>query len=120
MKLHQVKLEAGKNYVVLLNSGDCDSFLRLESPSGTKILEDDDGGGFPNARIDFRPPATGLYRIVVTSFDGKFGPYRECTSWNPQAAASQAPSPTPTPCRRPRCQFPCLRSASTPPKAIRT
>jgi hypothetical protein len=32
------------------------------------VVWDDDGGGFPNARIHFRPLRTGNYTIEATSF----------------------------------------------------
>ena len=76
MKVHPVKMEAGKTYVISLNSNAFDSYLRLEDPSGKTIAEDDDGGGFPNALIIHRCTQTGLHRVIATSFDGNTGPYQ--------------------------------------------
>jgi S1-C subfamily serine protease len=75
-KVHPVKLEAGKTYVISLNSNAFDSYLRLEDPSGKTIAEDDDGGGFPNALITHRCTQSGVHRVIATSFDGKTGPYQ--------------------------------------------
>jgi predicted Zn finger-like uncharacterized protein len=75
-KVHPVKLEAGKTYVISLNSNAFDSYLRLENPLGKTIAEDDDGGGFPNALITHRCTQSGVYRVIATSFDGKTGPYQ--------------------------------------------
>jgi hypothetical protein len=62
--------------VIALNSNAFDSYLILESPTGQKLAEDDDGGGFPNAHISYRAEQTGLHRVVVTAFDGQTGPYQ--------------------------------------------
>ena len=35
----------------------------------------DDGGGFPNARMDFRMPASGQVTLVAGVYDEFFGPY---------------------------------------------
>jgi hypothetical protein len=37
--------------------------------------EDDDSGGGLNARITFRAPADGIYRIRATSFNNGRGPF---------------------------------------------
>src|SRR5262249_40149740 len=76
LKTYPIKLEAGKTYSIQLNSDAFDAFLRLLDPAGKVVAEDDDGGGGLNARIDYRAPAAGTYRIAVTSFDGGLGPFR--------------------------------------------
>lgn len=70
-----VPLEKGKKYVILLNSTDFDSYLRLIDPMGMVVAEDDDSGGNLNSRIEYTPVATGQFKVVVTSFDGKVGAY---------------------------------------------
>jgi hypothetical protein len=74
-KVHEVKMAAGKSYQIDLVSGNFDSFLRLEDEDGKQLAQDDDGGGFPNARIMFKAPKDGMYRIIATTFDGKTGAY---------------------------------------------
>jgi hypothetical protein len=76
MKVHQVKLEAGKTYTISLNSRDFDAYLRLESPKGKFMAEDDDSGGDLNARIVYRITEAGDYRIVATALDAGLGGYR--------------------------------------------
>jgi hypothetical protein len=58
-----------------MNSQQFDSYLRLENPFGQQVAEDDDGGGFPNAKIVYLVPQSGNYRIIATSFNGGLGAY---------------------------------------------
>jgi hypothetical protein len=76
MKVFQVMLQPTKTYVITLDSDDFDAYLRVESPTGQTLAEDDDSGGNLNARIVFRPHQAGLYRIIATSFDGGMGRFR--------------------------------------------
>src|SRR5207249_2038558 len=48
-KVHPLKLEGGKAYVIDMVSTEVDSILRLEDKTGKELAFDDDGGGFPNA-----------------------------------------------------------------------
>jgi HEAT repeat protein len=73
--VHTYQMKAGQTYTIDLNS-QWDNYLRLENALGVQLAQDDDSGGFPNARIIFRAPADGWYRIIVTSFGaGASGPY---------------------------------------------
>lgn len=75
-RVHTVKLKAGVEYTIDLTSNEFDPFLRLEDSKGKQLAEDDDSGGDLNARLIFRAPADGEYRIIVTSFDeGETGEY---------------------------------------------
>jgi len=74
-KVHTLKMAKDKTYVIDLQSADFDSYLRLEDAAGKQIAQDDDGGGFPNARLRFTAPQDGEYRVIATSFDGKTGRY---------------------------------------------
>ncbi len=70
-RIYPVKLAEGKTYVIDMISPDTkalDPYLRLLDGTGAKLAEDDDSGGNLNARIVFRTPATGTYRIVAMSF----------------------------------------------------
>jgi hypothetical protein len=74
-KVHAIPMKAGNTYVINLFST-WDNYLHLESPGGALLASDDDGGGYPNARIVFRCPADGVYRIIVSSFGANTtGPY---------------------------------------------
>jgi HEAT repeat protein len=53
-----------------------DNYLRLEDPRGKELAQNDDGGGFPNARIIHRAAEDGWHRIIVTTYNqGASGPY---------------------------------------------
>jgi hypothetical protein len=73
-------MRKGHKYVIECDSKEVDSFLRLEDSAGKQLAEDDDGAGYPNARIVFKCPKTDTYRIFVTTYgkeaEGKeFGNY---------------------------------------------
>ncbi|MBI2805716.1 MAG: trypsin-like peptidase domain-containing protein [Planctomycetes bacterium] len=102
MKIYPVLLQGGKTYVIDLTSNAFDSYLFLVSPTGQLLARDDDGGGFPHARIVHRATATGLHRVIVSSFDGKFGPFQLSvhevgTGPAKKIGANQGPGPGPAP-----------------------
>jgi thiol-disulfide isomerase/thioredoxin len=74
-QMFPIKLVAGKSYQIDLKSTDFDSFLRLLDSKGDEVAFDDDGGGFPDARIIYKAAKTGEFKIVVTSFDKKAGAF---------------------------------------------
>ncbi len=75
VKLHPHPMKAGRTYIISLFA-QWDNYLHLEDPFGKHIVSDDDGGGYPHARIVFTCPADGAYRILVSSFgSGVTGPY---------------------------------------------
>jgi serine protease Do len=75
-QVHTVKLVAGAEYTIDLKSGAFNAYLRLEDASGKQLAEDDDSGGNRNARIVFRAPADGEYKVIVTtSVEGEMGDY---------------------------------------------
>src|SRR5262249_40119773 len=67
-KTYTYKMTEGKTYQIDMISTEFDSYLRLENPNGDQIAEDDDSGGFPNARIIIRAPKTGDYTIICTTY----------------------------------------------------
>lgn len=76
--IYQVKLSAGKAYVIDMVSPApeaLDPYLFLTDTAGKKLAEDDDGGGTLNARIVFRAPQDGVYRIRATSFNAGSGEF---------------------------------------------
>jgi hypothetical protein len=69
--VYQIKLAAGKTYVIDMVSSDqkaLDPYLVLKDESGFRLAEDDDGGDGLNARIIFRAYKGGIYRIRASSF----------------------------------------------------
>lgn len=69
-KVFLVKFQKKKTYVIEMDSDQFDSYLRLEDSTKKQLAEDDDSGGFPNARIVFQAPEEGVYRIITTTFAG--------------------------------------------------
>lgn len=85
-KTVRVNLKAGKNYIIDLTNPTfnpavrrpanqvLDPFLIVSDKSGRILARDDDGAGYPNARIHFTPPADGVYTIDCTVlFPGNHG-----------------------------------------------
>jgi hypothetical protein len=78
-KVFAVKMEAGKVYKIEMHNDATpgfDAFLILENDKGEMLAADDDSAGNLDSRIIFRPTATGIYRIITTTFPprqmGKF------------------------------------------------
>lgn len=67
--VHTYRMTKGQRYQIDLIS-QWDNYLRLENALGAQLAADDDGGGYPNARIQFVAPDDGWYRIIVTTFSG--------------------------------------------------
>ncbi len=74
-QVHTMKMKKGQTYQIDLMSRAFDAFLRVEDESGKQLAVDDDSGGGLNARIYFKVPKDGTYRLIATSVDGKVGPY---------------------------------------------
>ncbi len=70
--------EAGDIITASMNQsdGDLDPFINILAADGTTVLiNDDDGGGRPNARIDrYTLPETGIYYIEATRYNGADNP----------------------------------------------
>jgi thiol-disulfide isomerase/thioredoxin len=79
-KVYSVKLKGGTTYRIDMRTKDnpqnFDPFLRLEDAAGKQLAEDDDGGGFPNAKLMFKADKDGTYKVVATTFGpGMTGSY---------------------------------------------
>jgi len=72
-KSYPYKMKKGQIYVIDMVSTEIDSLLRLEDPTGKQVALDDDGGGFPNARIAHKAADDGEYKIIATCFPWKDG-----------------------------------------------
>ena len=60
-----------------LESEDFDAYLYVTGPGLDAAVEDDDGAGGRNARIELVLPATGAYRVIASSFwSDEGGEYR--------------------------------------------
>jgi hypothetical protein len=76
--IYQIRLKAGVTYVIDMVSPDpkaLDPYLVLQDAERMTLAEDNDSGGNLNARIMFRAPADGVYRLRATSFNGGRGPF---------------------------------------------
>lgn len=61
--------QGGDLVTITMISAEFDSYLELLGPGGQSLATDDDGLGYPDARIlSFRLPAAGAYTIVARSF----------------------------------------------------
>jgi len=67
-RAYTVQFKQGKTYTIDLRSVEMDSFLYLRDPKGMVVAQDDDGGGFPDARIRFTAHEAGNFGIVATCF----------------------------------------------------
>lgn len=75
-KVYTLDMMEGRTYQIELASGAFDAFLRIESPEGAPLAEDDNGGGGRNARLVFVCPRSGRYCVIATSFNpGGAGPF---------------------------------------------
>jgi tetratricopeptide (TPR) repeat protein len=69
-RVHEVKLQAGRVYLIDLESRQFDTCLRLHDDKGKVLAENDDvAPDNLNSRLLFTAPADGTYRVVVTSFE---------------------------------------------------
>src|ERR1043166_8753145 len=80
-KMFLAEMEAGKTYQIDMTSdmqnGGFDSYLYFESPGGKLLAQDDDGGGYPSARIIYKATETGKFRVICTHFGGAAtGPFQ--------------------------------------------
>lgn len=90
---HVLRLEAGRRYVLTVESSDFDAFASLyRAGEDEPVAENDDSGGSLNSRISYAPAESGDYVLRAAPLGGGGrGAYR--------AAATQAP-PLPAPATR--------------------
>ncbi|HMF19409.1 MAG TPA: tetratricopeptide repeat protein, partial [Gemmataceae bacterium] len=68
-QVHEVKMSAGKTYVIDMTSNDFDTYLRLETANKKILAESDDNAPDNlNSRIIFAPKEGGLCRIIATAY----------------------------------------------------
>jgi tetratricopeptide (TPR) repeat protein/WD40 repeat protein len=64
----KVTLRKGHLYQMDLKSKEFDSYLILKNSKGDMVASDDESGGGHDAHLDYRAPADGEYRVVVTTY----------------------------------------------------
>lgn len=81
-KSSQVKLQAGKRYEILVHGLPLpdgrvfDPLVALVDASGRILGTDDDGAGFPHARLLVTVPQSGVYLISIGNASNYFGPFQ--------------------------------------------
>lgn len=77
-KTYQLQLQKGKTYQIdcVSTDGQFDPVIELNGPNNRPIAEDDDSGGFPNARLIHRTETAGMYTINVRGFNNSTGNFR--------------------------------------------
>lgn len=72
-KLFSIELEKDKSYRIVHRDAGKDSkfdpYLVLEDAVGAMIAADDDSGGKLDARIDFKAPKAGVFRVIATTLE---------------------------------------------------
>jgi eukaryotic-like serine/threonine-protein kinase len=77
--IYQVKLLAGKTYVIDMESPDqkaLDPYLILTDAAGKTLAHDDDGGAGLNARIVYSVMGDDIFRVRATSVNAGTGDFR--------------------------------------------
>ena len=68
---------AGETIVINMRGLDetTDPLVYVLDPSGVEIGRDDDGGSFPNSRLELTLPSDGTYTVVASTFGTRYGPF---------------------------------------------
>jgi len=75
-KVHPIKMEAGKVYVIELKGKKFDAFLRLEDAKGKHLAHNDNNEGKgSDARLYFKATEGGTYNVVATAANKNTGDY---------------------------------------------
>ena len=74
-KIYEVKLKAGQKYQFDLTTAQFEPVLRIEDARGKELAFDRNSGGQRNSRINFSPAADGVFRVIVSHFDGRLGTF---------------------------------------------
>jgi len=74
-RIFEVRMNSGKRYLIDLTSSQFDAYLRLENAGGKQLAEDDDSGDGNNARIRFKAPSDGIYRVIATTYNLETGQF---------------------------------------------
>src|SRR5688500_5666314 len=66
--IHNLFMEAGKRYRIDMNSVHFDTYLKLKTPWGGIVAQDDDNGPERNSKIVYTPTKSGMFRIIATTY----------------------------------------------------
>lgn len=86
---HALRLRAGSTVRIVLRSGDLDTVLRVETPDGLTLRNDDFWDG-TNSMLQFEVTSPDVYRVEVSSYaPGSTGDYELAVrEFEPEAAAA--------------------------------
>jgi tetratricopeptide (TPR) repeat protein len=71
-RIHELKVQAGKQYIVDMRSADVDSLLKLIDPAGKVLAENDNvAPDNPDAQLILAPTADSTLRLVASSHRGQ-------------------------------------------------
>jgi tetratricopeptide (TPR) repeat protein len=71
---YRVRLAGNKPYRIAMTAANqkvLDSFLVVQDAAGKTLAIDDDGGVGVNARLSFRPPSDGVYKVCAAVLEGQ-------------------------------------------------
>ena len=74
--VYPVKLQAGTIYLIDMVSTEVDSYLRLLDKDGKELADDDDSGGFPNAKIVFKCARDDEFKVVCSCIPDDSGKFK--------------------------------------------
>lgn len=72
---YRIELGAGQQVTVTMISQTIDAYLLVVDPTGAVVASDDDSGGNLDAQANFTAATAGLYTIVATGYDERYGEY---------------------------------------------
>lgn len=73
---HSIRLEAGQQVDISLESDDFDAYIQVRDPNNEVLGEDDDSGGGTNAHLTMLAPSAGRYTILANSYGpNEYGDY---------------------------------------------
>jgi hypothetical protein len=94
-RVYEVELQAGKTYQIDMKSTNFDSYLFFESPTKQLLAQDDDSGGYPDARIIYKATQNGKFRVIASHFGngGNLGQFNITVVVTRPGAALPVPVP---------------------------
>ena len=92
---YPLEVEAGRTYVIAMESEDFDTYLLLVDEADARIARNDDAIG-TDSRLVWRAPATQSLRVFANSYaPGMTGEYRIRARALPRPGGDEPPEPTP-------------------------
>ncbi len=74
------RASAGMQIVIDMTSDEFDTYLWLNSPDGSNLMQNDDGDDGTNSHIEFTAPVNGTYTVMANALWGQ----EECDDEDPE------------------------------------